>query len=217
MAVRSVIPFLLASLTNPSFGAEATPFSMSFPSAGFERIAQERGVTVFKDKHADVIRIAAEGVLRAPLSDVERALLDYNHQVGVIARLSESRILRRGPNRFTVYQRLNLPIISDRDYVLEVAVGQTRDVRWISFRAVNDPTVPSRSGVVRVSRHVGSWQLKPAEGGRATLARFQTDIDLGGWLPMWMAKSSAGKELPQVFSSVCHMLDRSEERSLSCR
>ncbi len=217
MSARAIVPLLLVILTRPAFGAGASPVSPGFPGPGFERIAQERGVTVYKDKRADLIRLAAEGVFRAPVSDVERVLVDYDHQVGTIARLSESRILRRAPNALTVYQRLNLPIISDRDYIIRVTMGQTGEVRWINFYSIPDPAIPPRRGVVRVTRHVGSWQLTPVEGGRATLARFHTDIDLAGWLPLWLAKPKAGKEVPQVFSSVCHLLQRSEVRSLSCR
>jgi hypothetical protein len=48
--------------------------------------------------------------------------------------------------------------------------------------------------------------LVPIEGGRATWARFQVRIDLAGWVPTWMARSSAAKELPEMFMQVCRML-----------
>ena len=70
--------------------------------------------------------------------------------------------------------------------------------------------------MVRVKRHSGTWQIKPLPGGRLSLVRFQVGIDLAGWLPLWMARSGAGKELPDLFAAVNRMSAQQKERKVAC-
>ena len=144
-----------------------------------------------------------------------QALLDYRGQVGKIARLSESKVLSRSGNSLLVYQRLNLPVISDRDFNLKVSWWRDGDTTWVAYRAIKRG-LPPRDGVVRVSHHLGSWQLRPINNGRQTLVRFQVSIDLAGWLPRWMARSGSGKEVPELFVAIGDMIRRSTYRSERC-
>jgi len=203
-----LVPLGLALLPGP---AERTPLSVPLPSAGFERIRVAGGVTVYKDPHSDIIRLAAESRFPAPPERVLQALLDYRRQVGTIARLSEARVLVRGRGWLEVYQRLNLPVISDRDFTLLVRWGEEPQsgLTWVAYHAESARAGPrERSGVVRVTHHAGSWQLVPVEGGRATFVRFQVSIDLGGWLPKWMARSGAGREVPELFAALGRLVEQ---------
>lgn len=215
LIVVTAIMFGTAILPGVALGfAEQTPLGVSLARRGFDKIAHERGVTVYKHRRSENIRIGAEGRVAAPPERVLAAVLDYQHQVGVMDRLSECRVLARGRGWLRVYQRLNLPVISDRDFVLTVRWGRAADgTLWVRYRAVPDPRTPApRSGVVRVSFHQGSWQLRPVEGGSATQVRFQVSIDLSGWLPRWMARAGAGKELPDLFGSVRRMVRKNGHR-----
>jgi hypothetical protein len=206
MFKTSIIALLL--LAFPAAGAlaqELTPFAQTLESEGFEEIDQEFGVKAYKDPDSDVIRIAAQGRFAAKPKDVFRAVLDYENQVGKIKRVSETRILEKGPGWMLVYQRLNLPIISDRDYTLYVTWGAEGDILWVNFRS-SYMGPEERDGIVRVIEHYGSWQMKPVANGRYTLARFQVRIDLAGSLPKWLARSGAGDELPELFQNVRRML-----------
>jgi hypothetical protein len=174
----------------------------------FEAIGAARGITVYQDKQSPMIRIAAEGVIGAPPLAVRDALIDYERQVGVIARVSEIKVLERRPGGARVYQRLNLPVIDDRDYTLDVSWGTDGGTHWIRYGAVEEGGPDPVDGVVRVNSHSGSWQLRPAEGGDATLVRYQFHMDMAGLIPRWMVKSSAGKEVPLVFADVCKLLAR---------
>jgi len=197
----------LAAALIPAAGRadELTPMSESFEQAGFEPIANKDGVSVYKDEDAAVIRIGAEGRFAAPPAQVAKTLLDYQDQVGRLGRLSASRILAKGDGWLRVYQRLNLPVIDDRDFNLKVTWGEKDGVRWIRWHSVPRGLGPSK-GVVRVTDHQGSWQLEPIAGGRYTLARFQVRLDVAGWVPKWLARSGAGDELPEVFKSLRRML-----------
>lgn len=181
--------------------AGPTPFGKPFERAGFERIAKRKGVKVYKHKTSSIIHLGAEGVINAPPAQVAEALLAYEKQIGVIKRLSKSKVLLRTKSSMTVYQRLNLPIISDRDFTLRVWWGQRGKVSWIRYEAQPNG-LGGLDGAVHVKNHSGSWQLKPLNGGAATLCRFEVSIDMAGWLPRWMAKSGSGKEVPEVFGSI---------------
>ena len=164
---------------------------------------------------AKLVRIAAEGLIPAPVADVRDMILDYRRQEGKVDRVKHSRVLRQGTGWMIVYQRLDLPVIDDRDFTLRLTWGEAPASQWVIFDAANSQGPPPQRGVVRVTEHSGSWQLKAVEGGRSTFARFQTRIDLGGSLPKWLARSGAGKELPTLFANICRLVD-ARRRSRSC-
>lgn len=181
------------------------PSQIDLPRQGFVQIAKTRGVVVYKNNSSDVIWIGAVGIIPAPPDKVYQALLEYDRQAGKIIRVSEATVLSRDQDSLFVYQRLNLPIISDRDFVLRVTHGQDLTRRWIRYQAVSDQGPGPRPGIVRVTRNTGAWELLPTQGGNATIARCEFRISLGGILPLWMAKSRAGNEIPQLYSDICKL------------
>jgi hypothetical protein len=187
--------------------AELTPLGESLESHGFEVIKEARGVKVYKHRSAKIIRIAAEGVMPAPVAEVKDVLLDYRSQEGRVDRVSEVRLVRQSKGWLVVYQRLNLPVISDRDFTLVVRWSAKNGITRIVYDASSHLGPPPRDGIVRVTTHSGSWQLKPVDGGRATFVRFQVRIDLAGSLPRWMARAGAGKEIPTLFANLCRLID----------
>ena len=197
--------------------AERVPLPVPFTDRGFERIAHRKGVAVYKHKSSSVIKLGADARLSASPREVRRALINYEGQVGVIDRLSEVKVLSRSAKSLRVYQRLNLPVISDRDFNLEVTWWQQGEITHVAYKALpaRQGRKP-RAGVVRVTHHYGSWQLRPVNGGRQTHVRFQVAIDLAGWLPKWMAKASSGKEVPDLFVSIDQIIKRSRYRSETC-
>ena len=179
--------------------ADLLPFSVTFTSKGFERIAHRRGISVFKHRESEIIKLGAEGRFGYSPEQVQRVLLDYRRQLGNVARLTEAKVLKRGRNWLLVYQRLTLPVIDDRDFTLKVTWGTRKDgSRWVKYRTARGGP-PPRSGIVRVTNHHGSWLIRPIKDGRGSLVRFQVTIDMAGMLPRWMAKSGSGKEVPDLF------------------
>jgi hypothetical protein len=202
-AFIGLLGFVALATASPGALGSNPPPGIELPRQGFEQIANKRGVAVYKNNSSDVIW--AVGIIPAPPEQVYNALLEYEHQVGKIGRVSEATILSRVPGGLVVYERLNLPVISDRDFVLRVTHGQDLSRRWISYQAVNGLGPGPRRGIVRVTRNNGAWELLPTQGGRATIARCEFRINLGGMLPLWMAKSRAGSEIPQLYSDICRM------------
>jgi len=196
-----------------AFAAQAPP-NIDFTRSGFEIVARERGVTVYKNDTSNMIWVGAAGQLPAAATKIQQVLLDYNRQVGKIGRLSEARVLSRDDDGMYVYQRLNLPVISDRDFTVRVESGASDPRWWVAYWAVTDRGPAPRDGIVRVTRHRGVWDLIKLTDN-TTWVRFEVRIALGGSLPLWMAKGGAGKELPELFANVCRLSVGPQEAS-SC-
>lgn len=202
----AVLVSLLVALLTPAAAATLTE---RLAARGYDLVVEDDGVSVFRDANSETIRLIAQGRFAAPPERVRAALLDYERHVGIVDRLSESRILERGRSALLVYQRLSLPVVSDRDMTLRVTWGGDQRAAWIAYEAVAEggPAVPD--GVVRLDHYSGRWQLKATDGGRATVARLSVDMDMGGSLPPRMAAANAGKDIPALFTAIGALLERS--------
>lgn len=193
-------------------GASPSPGAGASPGPGYVRVAQEGGVTVYRKEGTPLIDILAEGVIPAPPERVREVLLDYPRHPEFLQRIPEVRVLARDPGSMLVYQRIDLPVLADRDMVLRVTWGEgPGGALFTHFASVGaEAPVPPRRGLVRVTTHEGGWRLRPISvaGRPATLARYQMHIDLGGSLPLWMARSQAGKDVPGLFAAISARVSR---------
>lgn len=177
------------------------PLERPLAGQGYE-LLQRSPIAVYRRRGARLIELAAEGHLAAPVARVRAVLLDYGSHASYVKGVAESRILARGPgSTLVVYQRLRVPLLSDRDYTLVVDWGQSGRTLWTRFGVDNRRGPPARSGLVRLYIHEGGWLLGPSRSG-GTDARYLLRLDLGGSIPAWLARSGAGRELPGLFDSI---------------
>lgn len=169
---------------------------------GYERLCERSGVQVYR-RAGHSIDLAAEGDIDAPPEVVLKVLTDYGSHPKWVRGLTVSQVLGRDTHSLDVYQRLHLPMLDDRDFAMHVDWKKDGDLRVIQFHTTNDrcPGPPDK-GVVRVPLHEGTWQLAAVDGGRRTHAVYRFRMELGGHLPMWMARGRAGKEVPALFDSI---------------
>jgi hypothetical protein len=179
----------------------ALAMAQALSSDGFYPIGEAHGVQVYRRNADHGIELGAEGNFAAPPAQVLAVLLDYDSHPKWVKGLAESRVLDRSDGALDVYQRLNLPVISDRDFTLHVTWGGDGDGRWLRFGAVNRGPAP-RNGVVRVTTHTGEWHLEPIDGGRGTHAIYRFHLDLAGSFPSWMGKNRAGKDVEGLFEHI---------------
>jgi START domain-containing protein len=169
---------------------------------GFKHVGSKNGVEVYRLMSSPVIDLFAEGDIEAPPSVVRDVILDYDNAAKVTDNVGESRVLQRGPREVLVYQRLKLPVISDRDFTIRATWGQRGDAIAVQYAVDNAHGPAPKSGVVRVPLQQGTWLLEPVRGGAATHASYQFQIDLAGSIPKWMVSGSAAKSLPRLFDGV---------------
>jgi len=181
---------------------ELVPLTRALTSDGYRILGRDKGVTIFRHPRSAIVDLAAEGGFTARPDRVRAVLLDYGNHTRYIKSITESRVLERRRDTLLLYQRLRLPIISDRDYTLQVSWGADGRVLWLRFACANGRGPAGRRGIVRVQTHEGGWQLLPIQGGSQTWARYQMRLDLGGSLPRWMARSGATSEIPALFEAL---------------
>lgn len=133
----------------------------------------------------------AEGTLKADARDVQAALLDQASYREWMPYVKESREVSRAADGSRVtYTQLDLPIVSSRDYVCQVVndgllAADGSGVFIQRWWAVPD-ALPKRSGVVRLPRNEGTWEVK-AKGEGASYAVYKFSVDPGGSLPGFLA------------------------------
>jgi hypothetical protein len=146
---------------------------------------------------------------------VQAALLDYAAQVRVNKHLAESTVLERTANQQFVYQHLKLPVISDRDFTLNVTWAQSS----VFFRIdPNRGPAPTRK-MVRMPLLEGQWELEPLRDGNGTRAHYRVRLDFGGSVPRWMVRGGAAKDIPGVYLGMRTLINehRAHGTKLSAR
>ncbi|TKD12277.1 START domain-containing protein [Polyangium fumosum] len=167
-------------------------------SEGFTLLGEEKGVRVHRREKRSGVEFAAEASFPAPPEQVRRALLDYaNHQKWQ-ERLKENKVLARNADSLVIYQRLDLPVIDDRDYTIQVTWGAEGPILWMRFAAANERGPKPVADVVRVNTHEGAWRFDP-EGGKGTRAVYRFHLDVGGNVPSWLGKGQAKDDIIDFF------------------
>ena len=147
----------------------------------------------------------AVGTVEAPPDVVFAVLDDSEAYPGFMPYTAESRVLNRQKNAVLVYQRLDLPFISDRDYTL-----RTKNERWLSdagpiyrirWEPANEQGPPPTKGVHRVHECEGGWLLEP-QGDSATRATYVIFTDSGGVIPPMLANSGSRMAIRKIFDAV---------------
>jgi hypothetical protein len=171
-------------------------------AAGYKHVGGKNGVEVYRQTNSPAIELLAEGDIDAPPEVVRAVLLDYANASKVTDNVAESRVLQKSDKEVVVYQRLKLPVISDRDFTLRATWGARGPVLTTAFAIDNSRGPQPRDGLVRLSTLQGGWELQPIRGGAATHARYHVKIDLAGSVPKWMVSGGAAKNIPKLFDGL---------------
>jgi hypothetical protein len=145
------------------------------------------------------------GVIDAPPAAVFAVIDDSEAYPSFMPYTAEARVLKRDKNTVINYQRLSLPLVSDRDYTLRSENarwngpdGPIFRVRWTPANSVGPaPT----AGVLRVNVCEGGWLLEP-QGSGATRATYTIYTDSGGTLPPMIANSGGKVAIKKVFEAI---------------
>jgi uncharacterized protein YndB with AHSA1/START domain len=175
-------------------------FLMALASEGYERIGDKHDVVVYR-RSGHAIDLGAEGDIDAPPEVVLRVLTDYTSHPKWVHGLALSRVIGQTDAALDVYQRLHLPLLEDRDFTLHVEWGADGPRRFIRFHQIALGPAPTK-GCIRVPLHEGDWALEPVDGGKRTHAIYRFRMELGGSLPMWLARGRAGKDVPALFDAI---------------
>lgn len=144
-------------------------------------------------------------MIDAPPSAVFAVLDDTEAFPSFMPYTSECRVLKRDNDSVVAYQRLDLPMISDRDYTLrsEHAKWQGPDglIYRIRWEPANNLGPAPMAGVLRVGICEGGWLLEP-QGSKATRATYTIYTDSGGAVPPMIANSGSKLAIRKIFDAI---------------
>ena len=165
--------------------------------AALALVTDSHGVKVQMRTDVKDIQVVADGEFAASPAKIIAAMTNYEHARDWQKQLSESKVLKRDEHSLDVYQKIKMPVISDRDYVLHVTWGEDDKGGWMKFKAID---APPTKGVTRMPVHEGSWRLD--KGANGTQAHYEVHMDLGGSLPASMARKNVAKSIPDFFEGL---------------
>jgi hypothetical protein len=157
--------------------------------------------------NSDIQEVWAEGVIDAPVREIQETLMDPDTFSRFMPYVKEGRHIREplpDGSRY-VYVRLQLPMVTSRDYVTRVwllkgvnpdGTGEFEN-KWV---AVPD-LLPARSNVVRLKFNQGGWKVTPRPDGKA-YAVYRFSVDPGGSVPAFAANMGNRSGVPDTFKAV---------------
>jgi carbon monoxide dehydrogenase subunit G len=178
--------------------AEAQEWTPESSAKGVVIHSRTREGSAFKEFKSVAVIEADPGVVFAVLNDSE-------NYASFMPYTAECRVLKREKDRILAYQRLNLPLVSDRDFTL-----RSQNAKWlgpdgaifrIRWTAANDEGPAAIPGVQRVNLCEGGWLLEPAGAG-STRATYSIFTDSGGTLPSFIANNGSQIAIRKVFEAV---------------
>jgi Polyketide cyclase / dehydrase and lipid transport len=188
----------------PAKAGRAAGAEASGTGAEWKQESKDIGVAIHSRLHpgSAVKDYKGIGIIDAASAVVFAVLSDNEAYADFMPYTVECRVLKREKDIVLVYQRLDLPLISDRDYTLclrhETWSGPEGIIYRIRWEPANQLGPPAKPGVVRVAVCEGGWLLEPQADGR-TLATYSTFTDSGGALPSLVANNASRVAIRRLF------------------
>ena len=188
-------------------GHAATEGVRQNSSADWTQESDVNGVIIQSRIHegSDIREFKGVGAIEATPSAVFAILDDSEAYPSFMPYTSECRILKREKNGVVAYQRLDVPLVSDRDYTL-----RSQNTKWlgpdgiifrIRWSPANEEGPAVKPGVQRVQVCEGGWLLEP-DGASGTRATYSVFTDSGGALPPFLANKGSRIAIRKVFDAI---------------
>ena len=155
---------------------------------------------------ARVHEIKADAVLQVTPKEFRAVLVDTEY-TRKAKWIGEYRTVDHpSENVWIRYTRLDLPVVDDRDYFIEIhRDSDLADDGSGCFHSSWKPwglELPARKGVVRVTTNTGYWDVKTAPDGVHAQVEYYLMFDPGGSIPGWAADRGNKRILPDVLHGV---------------
>jgi START domain len=118
-----------------------------------------------------------------------RSVFEWGTKEADSPGLKASKVLQDGDDERVVYNQIEQPFVSNRDYAMTVIRRRDESGCGIRFKATNDRAPTKGEGVVRMDRLWGSWRFTPIEGGGARVT-YTLFADPAGAVPPFLVHGS---------------------------
>jgi hypothetical protein len=159
-----------------------------------------------KSDRSPFYEVMARSRIAAAPQTVFRVVTDFAHYSEFMPYVAMCRIERATASEFWVYQRLEFPFVSDRHFVIKVALDPCNGIAgfhgtvWDQDNGFSLP--PDDTGAIQPRVNSGSWELWPAGNGRETEVIYYLYSDPGGSLPAFLVNLVNRRVLPEVIRAV---------------
>jgi hypothetical protein len=156
---------------------------------------------------SEVKEVRGIGVFDAPAWVVKNVIDDVGRYKEFMPYTVESVIISTNPGSVVSYQRLDTPVVDDRDYTIKIFDESREDVdgrviwkvRWTEANALGPPV---KAGVARVGVNEGYWILEEKDGGARTKATYYVYTNPGGSIPTFLVNMANSQAVPELFRAV---------------
>ena len=144
---------------------------------------------------------------RNPPWVVKNVIDDVDHYQDFMPYTQKSPIIARGDGFVVSHQRLSMPFVEDRDYVVKIVDESVEDAqgrvvwknRWSQANGLGPPPT---AGVTRIDVVEGYWQLEDDAGGARTKATYYVYTNPGGAIPSVLVNLGNARGCPDLFRAV---------------
>lgn len=186
-------------------GAESPPRNESAGGWGVESNGKDLAIYSRLRDGSALKEFKGVGLIEATPAAVFAVLDDSEAYPSFMPYTAECHVLKREKDLVLAYQRLQLPLVSDRDYTLRSKnakwLGPAGAIYRIRWEPANDLGPAVKEGVLRVNVCEGGWLLEP-EGPGATRATYSIYTDSGGALPPFVANNGSRIAIRKVFEAI---------------
>ncbi len=170
-------------------------------------VGSKEGVTIYTRTRAGSPRkeFRAVGEIDSPTHSVFAVLNDPESYPRFMPYTRETQVIERTKEDVVTYQRLDLPLVEDRDYTLRsthtVEPGPLGATYCIHWKPANNLGPGEKPGVQRVRVCEGSWELEPVTGA-TTRATYTIYSDTGGAIPRVLANRGTRVAIRKIFEAI---------------
>ncbi len=118
-------------------------------------------------------------------------LWDVSTQHEWVPNVKTLRVVRRADDEIVLYERVKIPVVQDRDYVLRLTrrVEPTTRVHEVIAEGRSELGPPPAQGVVRMTKLWSRFTIAPAPGGGSDLT-YVSFGDPAGSVPAWIIRAA---------------------------
>lgn len=175
--------------------------------SNWELAENENGIRVWTREVPDsqIRELKATSVIEAPVGRIRKVLSDTEAFPEFMPYVEQARILDSGPGWRIVYQLVDPPLVSPRDYTIRVTTSHDEN----SGQYVRRWTIANHHGpheqedVVRVKTNQGRWILEPVSDQR-TRVTYYLYTNPGGSIPGWVANQANSNSVPKLLRAVAN-------------
>jgi hypothetical protein len=171
-------------------------FSPAFGDSWVKEFVKD-GITIYTMDISDsaIKAFRSESEIDAPIELISAIVNDTKLQVKWMPDCIVSEIIKKNDSGYEIsYNETKVPIVSNRDVVVESRIENTKNKITYIFHAIDRPDLkPEIKGKVRIKDMDGKWEL--TRKGQKTYVVYEVRADPGGNIPAWLVNRMS-KDMP---------------------